>query len=63
MQYEMQNLAVFEPASKVGQSKRNDDWKRERKLRKQKRSNVRLDNILYYNTKLYESVINSMHYY
>ena len=39
MKYEMQNFIKFSKtkASNVGQSKRNDDWKRERKIaRKQK---------------------------
>ena len=39
MQYEMQNFIKFSKTkpSNVGQSKRNDDWKRERKIaRKQK---------------------------
>jgi len=39
MRYEMQNFIKFSKnkASKVGQSKYNDDWKRERKnARKQK---------------------------
>ena len=39
MRYEMQNFIKFSKtkASKVGQSKHNDDWKRERKIaRKQK---------------------------
>ena len=39
MRYEMQNFIKFSKtkASYVGQSKRNDDWKRERKIaRKQK---------------------------
>ena len=39
MQYEMQNFIKFSKSkvSNVGRSKRNDDWKRERKIaRKQK---------------------------
>ena len=43
MRYEMQNFIKFSKtkASKVGQSKHNDDWKRERKIARQTKINLR----------------------
>ena len=43
MRYEMQNFIKFSKtkASNVGQSKRNDDWKRDRKVARQTKLNLR----------------------
>jgi len=45
MKYEMQNFIKFSKASKVGQSdkpkSKRDDWKRERKIARQTKLNLR----------------------